>query len=215
MLLIFRLTFATSGHFPFETKITVMIAVELIDQTEADATEASDLFIHQLVVIIPSLKAFARKLCGNGDLAEDLVQETILRALGARDSFTPGTNFRGWICTILRNHFYTSSRRGARLISWDPQAAERILIQEPSQQHAIHMLDVEKALGRLPTEQREILILVGANGATYEEAAEIVGCAIGTVKSRLARGRLALAAILDGPNEALTLGFTTDFNAML
>ena len=77
------------------------------------------------------------------------------------------------------------------------------------------MLDVEKALGRLPTEQREILILVGANGATYEEAAEIIGCAIGTVKSRLARGRLALAAILDGPNEALALGFTTDFNAML
>lgn len=162
-------------------------------------------FRRQLQDIIPSLRAFARGLCGNRDLADDLAQEAMMRAWAARDSFEPGTNFRAWIFMILRNHFYTTIRKNSRMTSWDPEAAERLLVQEPAQPHAIHMSDVEKALQQLPAEQREMLLLVGAGGASYEEAAEIAGCALGTVKSRLARGRTALAAIINGPDETSEL----------
>jgi RNA polymerase sigma-70 factor (ECF subfamily) len=100
---------------------------------------------------------------------------------------------------ILRNQFYTTIRKDKRMTSWDPEVAERMLVEAPAQQHAIHAADVAKALQKLPAEQREVLLLIGANGASYEEAADIVGCAIGTIKSRLARGRKALALLIDGP----------------
>jgi RNA polymerase sigma-70 factor (ECF subfamily) len=171
-------------------------------ETDGGRKPATVEFRRQLQDIIPSLRAFARGLCGNRELADDLAQEAMMRAWAARDSFEPGTNFRAWIYMILRNHFYTTIRKNSRMTSWDPEAAERILVQEPGQQHAVHMSDVEKALQQLPAEQREMLLLVGAGGASYEEAAEIAGCALGTVKSRLARGRTALAAIINGPDEA-------------
>lgn len=170
-------------------------------EEKAAAKPPTAAFRQQLQDIIPSLRAFARGLCGNRELADDLAQEAMMRAWAARDSFEPGTNFRAWIFMILRNHFYTTIRKNSRMTSWDPEAAERLLVQEPAQPHAIHMSDVEKALQQLPAEQREMLLLVGAGGASYEEAAEIAGCALGTVKSRLARGRTALAAIINGPDE--------------
>lgn len=110
---------------------------------------------------------------------------------------------------ILRNQFYTTVRRNGRMVSLDPEIAERVLVQAPNQQDAIHLADVAKALQKLPVEQREILMLIGANGVSYIEAAEIIGCAVGTVKSRLARGRKALAILLDLENgDALFDGVT-------
>lgn len=160
---------------------------------------ADQVFRDQLVALIPSLRSFARGLCGWRDIADDMVQDAMMRGWAARASFTPGSNFRAWMFMILRNQFYTTIRRDKRMTSWDPEVAERLLVEAPAQQHAIHAADVAKALQQLPAEQREVLLLIGANGASYEEAADIVGCAIGTIKSRLARGRKALALLIDGP----------------
>lgn len=171
-----------------------------------DSVAADEAFRDQLVAIIPQLRSFARGLCGWRDMADDLAQDTMTRAWAARASFTPGTNFRAWIFMIMRNQFYTSIRKSARTTSLDPEVAERTLVQMPEQQHHIHIDDVAKALQKLPSQQREVLLLIGANGISYEEAAEIIGCAIGTVKSRLARGRRALAALIDGePHEDETI----------
>ena len=167
-------------------------------KVEAGA-DPDEMFRDQLVAIIPSLRAFARGLCGSRDMADDLAQDAMTRAWAARESFTLGTNFRAWMFMILRNQFYTTIRKNARETSLDPEFAERMLIEAPAQQHAIHVSDVAKVLQKLPAEQREVLMLIGANGVSYEEAAEIIGCAIGTIKSRLSRGRSALAEMIDGP----------------
>jgi RNA polymerase sigma-70 factor (ECF subfamily) len=156
-------------------------------------------FHDQLVAIIPSLRAFARGLCGNRDLADDMAQDAMTRAWAARQSYTPGSNFRAWMFMILRNHFYTTLRKNSRMVSWDPEIAERVLVVAPAQQDGLNVQDVQAALQKLPPEQREVLILIGANGVSYEEAAEIMGCAIGTIKSRLARGRVALTTLIEGP----------------
>lgn len=161
---------------------------------------ADQQFRHELVALIPSLRSFARGLCGWRDMADDMVQEAMMRGWASRESYTPGTNFRAWMFMILRNQFYTTIRKDKRMTSWDPEVAERLLVEAPAQQDAIHLADVARALQKLPVEQREVLLLIGANGATYEEAAEIIGCAIGTIKSRLARGRKALAVLIDGPH---------------
>ncbi len=156
-------------------------------------------FRDQLVAIIPSLRAFARGLCGTRDMADDMVQDAMTRAWAARQSYAAGSNFRAWMFMILRNHYYTTLRKNARMVSWDPEVAERVLVAGPTQQDGLNVQDVQKALQKLPAEQREVLLLIGANGVSYEEAADIMGCAIGTIKSRLARGRVALTALIDGP----------------
>ena len=164
------------------------------------SAEADQIFRDQLVALIPSLRSFARGLCGGREMADDLAQDAMTRAWAARASYAQGTNFRAWMFMILRNQFYTTIRKNSRMTSWDPEVAERVLVEAPAQQEGIHVSDVAKALQKLPAEQREVLLLIGANGASYEEAAEIIGCAIGTVKSRLARGRKALAVLIDGPD---------------
>ncbi len=165
----------------------------------ATDVDADQQFRDQLVALIPALRTFARGLCGWRDMADDMAQDALVRGWAARASFTPGTNFRAWMFMILRNQFYTTIRKNSRMTSWDPEVAERVLVEAPSQQHHIHLADVAKALQKLPPEQREVLLLIGANGLSYDETAEIVGCAMGTVKSRLARGRKALAELIDGP----------------
>ncbi len=166
------------------------------DRVKANAPV--DEFKQQMLALIPSLRAFARGLCGNRDLADDLSQEAMARAWAARDSFTPGTNFRAWMFMILRNQFYTTIRKNSRMTSWDPEAAERLLVTPATQHVGIDLADLERAMAKLPVEQREMLMLVAAGGMSYEEAAVVTGCALGTVKSRIARGRGALTKMIEG-----------------
>ena len=167
----------------------------------AQTVDPDIVFRDQLVAIIPALRSFARGLCGWRGMADDMAQEAMVRAWAARASYIQGTNFRAWMFIILRNQYYSTIRKDARMSTWDPEAAERLLVEAPSQQDGIHVGDVAKALQKLPPEQREVLLIVGASGASYEEAAEIIGCAVGTIKSRLARGRKALALLIDGPGD--------------
>jgi len=166
-----------------------------------EASTDVDEFKQQMIALIPSLRAFARVLCGNRDMADDLAQEAMTRAWAARDRFALGTNFRAWMFMILRNQFYSTIRKNSRISAWDPEAAERLLITPATQHVGIDLDDVEKALGKLPVEQREVLMLVAAEQMTYEEAAEVTGCALGTVKSRIARGRAALTRMVNGGDE--------------
>lgn len=168
----------------------------------ADREPLSDReFRDEMVRIMPPLRAFARGLCGQRELADDLAQESLVSAWAARHSFAKGTNFRAWMYTILRNQFYSSLRKSWRTESWDPDIAAQQLVAPGSPLDALHLADVSAALQKLPANQREVLMLVGAGGMPYEEAAEVIGCAVGTIKSRLARGRAALVTLIDGTAE--------------
>ena len=153
-------------------------------------------FKDQLAAVIPHLRAFGRSLSGSRDLADDLVQETLLKAWAARKRFQAGTNMRAWTFIILRNLFLSQMRRARFKGEWDELTASKILAAPASQDRHIELSDMQRALMHLPQPQREALILVGAGGFAYEEAAEICGCAVGTIKSRVARGRVALEGLL-------------------
>lgn len=153
-----------------------------------------------LAETVPHLRAYGRSLSGNRDAADDLVQEALLRAWSARDRFQAGTNIRAWTFIILRNVFLSQMRRKKFVGEWDELTSDRILAASGQQDDQLHLADVQRALGLLPDSQREALILVGAGGFSYEEAAEICDVALGTIKSRVARGRAALAKILEGDN---------------
>ena len=150
----------------------------------------------QLAQVIPHLRAFGRSLSGNRDLADDLVQETLLKAWAARLRFQAGTNMRAWTFIILRNLYLSQMRRARFKGEWDDLVADRILAAPASQDKHVDLTDMQRALLHLPQPQREALILAGAGGFAYEEAAEICGVAVGTIKSRVARGRVALEALL-------------------
>ena len=166
---------------------------------EAERVALSDGdFKAELALVIPQLRAFGRSLSGNRDLADDLVQETLLKAWAARSRFQAGTNMRAWTFIILRNLFLSQMRRSRFTGEWDDLVADRLLAAPASQDRQIELGDVERALQHLPASQREALILVGAGGFAYEEAAEICGVAVGTIKSRVARGRVALEGLMVG-----------------
>jgi RNA polymerase sigma-70 factor (ECF subfamily) len=149
-----------------------------------------------LIAEIPSLRAFAISLCGDADRADDLVQETLVKAWAAYHSFTQGTSLRGWLFTILRNAFFSQYRKRKREVQdVDGMAAAR-LVSQPEQPWRLDFDDFRVALDTLPADQREALVLVGASGFSYEEAAEICGCAVGTIKSRVNRARRRLLEIL-------------------
>ena len=153
-------------------------------------------FKTQLAQVIPHLRAFGRSLSGSRDLADDLVQETLLKAWAARQRFQAGTNMRAWTFIILRNLYLSQMRRARFKGEWDDLVADRILAAPASQDRHVELTDMQRALLHLPQPQREAMILVGAGGFAYEEAAEICGVAVGTIKSRVARGRVALETIL-------------------
>lgn len=160
--------------------------------------QANDPFKTDLLELIPFLRAFARSLCGNPEMADDLAQETLVKAWQSRNTFEAGTNLKAWLFTILRNQFYSDRRRAWRQAPWDQDAAERIPGSSEEQSWAAELSDTARALRSLSDEQREALILVGAGGFSYEDAALICHCAVGTVKSRVARARKSLMSILDG-----------------
>lgn len=155
-----------------------------------------DDFRSGLLALIPHLRAFARGLCGRPDLADDLVQETVMKAWAARDRYQAGTNMKAWTFTILRNHFLNEIRRSSRMTGMDEGADHPDLVAAASQEDAVHVRDLQTALYRLPEERREALLLVGAGGFSYEEAARVCGVPAGTIKSRVARGRAQLKAML-------------------
>ncbi|MEM6898194.1 MAG: sigma-70 family RNA polymerase sigma factor [Pseudomonadota bacterium] len=154
-------------------------------------------FKAELASLIPHLRAFARSLCGDAVLADDLAQDAMLKAWKARGSFEAGTNMKAWSFTILRNLFYSEKRRSWRRQPLDPEVAEATLVARDDPSDSMELLALRNALKTLPEDQREALILAGAGGLAYEEVAEICGCAVGTVKSRVSRARAALFEILD------------------
>lgn len=164
----------------------------------AKESRGDDGFRRALLAAMPHLRAFARGLCGIPDQADDLVQETAIKAWAARDRFVMGTNMRAWTFTILRNTYLNELRSGRRYVAYDPELAERSLVEDASQETGLHLADMNKALQALPPERREAVLLVGAGGFSYIDAAEICGVATGTMKSRVARGRAALQAYFDG-----------------
>ena len=149
-----------------------------------------------LLAEIPSLRAFAISLSGSGDRADDLVQETLMKAWAAHASFAEGSNLRAWLFTIMRNTYFSQYRKARREVQdTDGEAAAR-LVSHPAQQGHLDLADFQAALEQLSADQREALILIGASGFSYEEAAEICGCAVGTVKSRVNRARQRLMQLM-------------------
>lgn len=173
-------------------------------------------FKRELTGVVPHLRAFARGLCGRPDMADDLVQETLMKAWAAQERFEPGTSMRAWTFVILRNAYLTDMRRNRFRGEYDENVAERILTAPAGQEEPIHLSDMHRALLTLPPERREALLLVGAGGFSYEEAANICGCAVGTIKSRVGRARAALNAMLaDGDIPRRSIDDETAHRAIL
>jgi RNA polymerase sigma-70 factor (ECF subfamily) len=151
----------------------------------------------ELIACVPHLRAFALSLARKADRADDLVQDTIVRALAAAHQFQVGTNLKGWMFTILRNVYYTDLRKNRRQILSlsEPLAYEPAV--PPTQMASLEFGDFRRAFWQLPDDQREVLILVGASGLSYEEAATVCDCRIGTIKSRVSRARAQLLRILE------------------
>ncbi len=154
-----------------------------------------------LLKTIPHLRAFAISLTGNLDQADDLVQEAIVRGLGSIHRFEPGTSMQAWLFTILRNQFHTAYRKGRREVP-DPDGVMAAKLGTLPEQHGhLDLGDLQAALAKLPLHHREVLLLVGAEGLSYEETARVVGTNVGTVKSRMNRARIHLAELMHLQNE--------------
>ena len=151
-----------------------------------------------MVALVPQLHTFARSLCRDGVKADDLVQEALMRAINNLQRFTPGTNMKAWLFTIVRNEHYSQLRRS----KFEAQGMDIDLLPEPSvppdHDGKLELRDLTRALASLSPGQRSALVLVSVSGFSYEEAAEICGCAVGTIKSRVARARETLLEMLEG-----------------
>ena len=166
----------------------------------------SNSFRDELVAAIPGLRAFGISLTARADRADDLVQETLMKAWKHSDSFEAGSNLKAWLFTILRNEYFTQLRKRRREVEdADGHYSSRVAVNAEQYGH-LDMADLKVALQQLPDDQREAIILVGASGFSYEEAAEICNVALGTIKSRVSRARTKLSELLKlDPNENLNL----------
>jgi RNA polymerase sigma-70 factor, ECF subfamily len=149
-----------------------------------------------LISAIPNLRAFAVSLSGNPDRADDLVQETLVKAWSNLQTFVEGTNLPAWLFTILRNIYYSEYRKRRREVADSDGAIAARLATAPAQNGHMDFLDFHAALQKLPVDQREALILIGATGLSYEEAAAVCNCAVGTMKSRVNRARNRMVDLL-------------------
>jgi RNA polymerase sigma-70 factor (ECF subfamily) len=156
-------------------------------------------FARELEAVLPSLRAFGRSLSGARDKADDLVQETLMKAWAARARFRAGTSFRAWTFVILRNAFLSDRRRLSTTMETGEEAVDAAMSTPASQDRRLILGDLQRALMQLPEAWREAVVLVGAGGMSYQEAADICGCPIGTIRSRVARGRAELDRIMNGP----------------
>ncbi|MBM6595054.1 sigma-70 family RNA polymerase sigma factor [Microvirga pudoricolor] len=152
-------------------------------------------FTDGIMNALPSLRAFGISLTKSIDRAEDLVQETVLRAISNRGAFEPGTNLQAWMFTILRNSHYTYHRKSKREVEDTDGVFAATLVSIPEQEGTVALHELQLALQRLPSDQREALILTAVDGLSYEAAAEALGVKIGTIKSRINRGRTRLTEL--------------------
>ena len=162
----------------------------------------ADKFQEMLLTHLPRLQAYAVMLTRDRAAAEDLLQETALKAWRAQSQFAVDTNFTAWIYKILRNEYISSLRRNKRKPSRLDDVPEEFLSRMGAQENDILSREVVHAMGKLQPEQREVLVLICASGLSYEEAAESLGCSIGTIKSRLWRARARMASLVLGEGEA-------------
>lgn len=154
---------------------------------------------------IPRLRRYARALTGSRDAADDLVQDTLERALVRSALFRPGANPRAWLFAIMHNVFVNQVRsaHARRTVALDPERVESPTQDEADERLALR--DLERALAALPSEQREVLLLIALEALSYADTAKVVGVPVGTVMSRLSRGRERLRLLLDGMPEAAAL----------
>lgn len=153
-------------------------------------------FKREMLAALPNLRAFAISLIRSRDRADDLVQDTVMKAWAKQESYQPGTNMRAWLVTILRNEFYSQIRKSGREVQDTDGVYTSRLSVPPEQNGSVDLQDFRAALAQLPDDQREAILLIGASGFAYEEAAEICGCPVGTIKSRVSRARIRLQELL-------------------
>jgi RNA polymerase sigma-70 factor (ECF subfamily) len=159
----------------------------------------------EIVTHLNAMRAFAMSLTRNSALADDMVQDAIVKAWTKIDTFQPGTNMRAWLFTILRNTYYSHHRKARREVSDSEGEMSAQLAQKPDHDGRLNLRDFQTAFATLSDEQREALILVGASGFSYEEAAETCGVAVGTIKSRVNRARAQLSKIMGLEDDVLEL----------
>ena len=165
----------------------------------------------EVIRLIPALRVFARSFYYDTNDADDLVQETLTKAISKIHQFTPGTSMKSWLFTIMRNTFYTRIRVQKREAPGAADCASLRVAVDATQEWTVKGQELSAALHRLPAPQREILVLIGVMGVSYEEAAETLGCAMGTVKSRLNRARLRLLKELGEDTPATSVECDDDF----
>jgi RNA polymerase sigma-70 factor (ECF subfamily) len=163
---------------------------------------SEEVFADMMVAEMPYLRAFAVSLSGSTTVADDLVQETLVKAWSHADSFERGTNFRAWLVTILRNTYFNQYRKLSREVQDSDHIHAGQIAVGGEQESSVSMRDMQRAINQLPADQREILLMIGVTELSYEEAAQICNIAVGTVKSRLNRARARLAELLGLTGEA-------------